>query len=140
MCIRDRFNTDIPKEVNAFILKGHQVYDYIKGDLNGDGREDAILILEYKTVNESVNPFLIPVSYTHLDVYKRQEWIYPPSPLGEGRGEAEGRRETSTMPGYAGSSWYFLRYMDPNNDKEFVSKQASDYWNSVCLLYTSRCV
>jgi leucyl-tRNA synthetase len=59
------------------------------------------------------------------------EWIYPPSPLGEGPGEA--RRETSTMPGYAGSSWYFLRYMDPNNDKEFVSKEASDYWNSVDL-------
>ncbi len=61
------------------------------------------------------------------------EWIYPPSPLGEGRGEAGMRRETSTMPGYAGSSWYFLRYMDPENDKEFVSKQASDYWNNVDL-------
>jgi leucyl-tRNA synthetase len=43
------------------------------------------------------------------------------------------KRETSTMPGYAGSSWYFLRYMDPENDKEFVSKQAAEYWNSVDL-------
>ena len=58
------------------------------------------------------------------------EWVNLPSPSGEGLGM---RRETSTMPGYAGSSWYFLRYMDPNNDKEFVSKQASDYWNSVDL-------
>ncbi len=45
----------------------------------------------------------------------------------------EGRRETSTMPGYAGSSWYFLRYMDPNNANEFCDRKASDYWNQVDL-------
>ncbi|MBC7904735.1 MAG: leucine--tRNA ligase [Gemmatimonadaceae bacterium] len=39
--------------------------------------------------------------------------------------------ETNTMPGYAGSSWYFLRYMDPGNDQEFCSREASDYWNQV---------
>jgi leucyl-tRNA synthetase len=44
-----------------------------------------------------------------------------------------GQRETSTMPGYAGSSWYFLRYMDPKNEKEFCSRQASDYWGQVDL-------
>jgi len=37
------------------------------------------------------------------------------------------------MPGYAGSSWYFLRYMDNNNDSEFASRQATDYWNQVDL-------
>jgi leucyl-tRNA synthetase len=37
------------------------------------------------------------------------------------------------MPGYAGSSWYFLRYMDPHNDKEFCDKRISDYWNQVDL-------
>lgn len=42
-----------------------------------------------------------------------------------------GIREANTMPGYAGSSWYFLRYMDPHNDKEFCSREASDYWNQV---------
>ncbi len=41
--------------------------------------------------------------------------------------------ETSTMPGYAGSSWYFLRYMDPDNDKEFCNRKASDYWGQVDL-------
>jgi leucyl-tRNA synthetase len=40
-------------------------------------------------------------------------------------------RETDTMPGYAGSSWYFLRYMDPKNENEFVSKKAVDYWQNV---------
>ncbi|HMO62165.1 MAG TPA: leucine--tRNA ligase [Ferruginibacter sp.] len=39
--------------------------------------------------------------------------------------------ETNTMPGYAGSSWYFLRYMDPKNENEFCSRQASDYWGQV---------
>ncbi|MEP6926567.1 MAG: class I tRNA ligase family protein, partial [Ginsengibacter sp.] len=39
--------------------------------------------------------------------------------------------ETSTMPGYAGSSWYFLRYMDPHNDETFADKKAIDYWNQV---------
>ena len=42
-----------------------------------------------------------------------------------------GERETNTMPGYAGSSWYFLRYMDPHNDTEFASRKATDYWNQV---------
>lgn len=44
-----------------------------------------------------------------------------------------GKRETSTMPGYAGSSWYFLRYMDPHNDSEFASRKATDYWREVDL-------
>jgi leucyl-tRNA synthetase len=39
--------------------------------------------------------------------------------------------ESTTMPGWAGSSWYYLRYMDPHNDKEFVSKAAADYWKDV---------
>ncbi|MFY7963993.1 MAG: leucine--tRNA ligase [Chitinophagaceae bacterium] len=76
----------------------------------------------------------LPLELPHVEKYG-------PGPDGEGPlanitewiNTPEGRRETSTMPGYAGSSWYFLRYMDPDNDKEFVSKAASDYWNSVDL-------
>ena len=52
-----------------------------------------------------------------------EEWVNTP----------EGQRETNTMPGYAGSSWYFLRYMDPHNDKKFASRKATDYWNQVDL-------
>jgi len=66
---------------------------------------------------------------------------YRPGPEGQGplaniedwvETEA-GERETNTMPGYAGSSWYFLRYMDPHNDAEFASRKAIDYWNQVDL-------
>lgn len=42
-------------------------------------------------------------------------------------------RETDTMPAVAGSSWYFLRYMDPGNDEAFASEQALDYWQNVDL-------
>ena len=43
----------------------------------------------------------------------------------------DAQRETDTMPQWAGSSWYFLRYCDPHNDKEFASKEALDYWMPV---------
>lgn len=64
---------------------------------------------------------------------------YGPGPNGEGPlanmedwvNTENGRRETSTMPGYAGSSWYFLRYMDPHNTETFCDRKASDYWNQV---------
>jgi leucyl-tRNA synthetase len=43
----------------------------------------------------------------------------------------DAKRETDTMPQWAGSSWYFLRYCDPNNDKEFASRESLDYWMPV---------
>jgi leucyl-tRNA synthetase len=42
-----------------------------------------------------------------------------------------GQRETNTMPGYAGSSWYFLRFMDPHNKDTFASRSATEYWREV---------
>ena len=45
----------------------------------------------------------------------------------------KGKRETNTMPQWAGSSWYCLRYMDPHNDKEIVSPEAEAYWKNVDL-------
>jgi leucyl-tRNA synthetase len=47
--------------------------------------------------------------------------------------DTEFMRETDTMPGYAGSSWYFLRYMDSRNENEFASKEALTYWKDVDL-------
>lgn len=56
-----------------------------------------------------------------------EEWLYTKCPKCGGKA----RRETDTMPNWAGSSWYFLRYCDPHNDKEFASKEALDYWMNV---------
>lgn len=55
------------------------------------------------------------------------EWVNVPCPHC-GR---MAKRETDTMPNWAGSSWYWIRYMDPNNDKEFASRDAMDYWGQV---------
>ncbi len=54
-------------------------------------------------------------------------------PNGEDLGGAEYDYELSTMPGWAGSSWYFLRYMDAHNGSEFASKKLMNYWNNVDL-------
>lgn len=56
------------------------------------------------------------------------EWIHQYDSIVPG-----GALETNTMPGYAGSSWYFLRYMDPQNSDVFCDKKVSDYWNQVDL-------
>ncbi len=61
------------------------------------------------------------------------DWKTVPVPNTSETTKEYGIRETNTMPGYAGSSWYFLRYMDPHNDSEFCSRRASDYWNQVDL-------
>ncbi|UEG50415.1 leucine--tRNA ligase [Ferruginibacter lapsinanis] len=74
----------------------------------------------------------LPLELPHVDKYgPGREGEGPLGNLEDWVNTPEGRRETSTMPGYAGSSWYFLRYMDPNNATTFCDKKASDYWNQV---------
>ena len=71
----------------------------------------------------------LPLELPHVD-------NYTPGPEGQGPlaniPEWTAKHlETNTMPGYAGSSWYFLRYMDPHNMEAFCDKKVSDYWNQV---------
>ena len=73
----------------------------------------------------------LPLQLPHVEKYG-------PGPEGEGplanvAAWTARHLETNTMPGYAGSSWYFLRYMDPHNDDSFCSRAASDYWGQVDL-------
>ena len=58
---------------------------------------------------------------------KMTDWVNTTCPCCGG----PAKRETDTMPQWAGSSWYFLRYMDPHNDKALASKEALDYWSPV---------
>ena len=58
---------------------------------------------------------------------KMPDWVNTTCPCCGG----PAKRETDTMPQWAGSSWYFLRYMDPHNDKELASKEALEYWSPV---------
>lgn len=81
------------------------------------------------TMEESDLPLVLPEIDKFLPtetgdppLARAKNWSYKGNPL-----------ETTTMPGWAGSSWYFLRYMDPNNDKELVDRKIADYWGNVDL-------
>lgn len=78
----------------------------------------------------------LPITLPEVDKYLPTEDGEPPLARAERSawGHFEGdRMEFNTMPGWAGSSWYFLRYMDPHNENEFVSKEKVDYWKNVDL-------
>ena len=85
-----------------------------------------------------INGIAYPISENELPLLLPDVDNYGPGPEGEGplanieSWKAE-HYETNTMPGYAGSSWYFLRYMDPGNATAFCSRKASDYWGQVDL-------
>ena len=83
---------------------------------------------------ETELPLLLPEveSYEVTDtgespLAKMTDWVNTACPQCGGQAQ----RETDTMPQWAGSSWYFLRYMDPHNDKALASKEALDYWSPV---------
>ncbi|KAF0241782.1 MAG: leucyl-tRNA synthetase [Chitinophagaceae bacterium] len=79
-----------------------------------------------------------PLSANELPLLLPEVDSYSPGPEGEGPlanipAWVNQQLETNTMPGYAGSSWYFLRYMDPHNTQQFCDRKVSDYWNQVDL-------
>ena len=75
----------------------------------------------------------LPLELPHVENYKPgEEGEGPLANITDWVNVAPGvKRETNTMPGYAGSSWYFLRYMDPHNTHTFADRKATDYWNQV---------
>ena len=88
----------------------------------------------WQPIPESELPLVLPdvAEYEPTDngespLAKITDWVNTTCPKCGGKA----RRETDTMPNWAGSSWYFLRYMDPHNDKEFASMEAMKYWKRV---------
>ena len=88
----------------------------------------------YVPIDESELPLVLPQvdSYEPTDngespLSKMTDWVNTTCPKFGGKA----MRETDTMPQWAGSSWYFLRYMDPHNDESFASKEALNYWHQV---------
>ncbi|MGI5971361.1 MAG: leucine--tRNA ligase [Oscillospiraceae bacterium] len=73
-------------------------------------------VKSYETTGDGESPL------AHMD-----DWVNTVCP----RCGGPARRETDTMPQWAGSSWYFLRYMDPDNDNELVGREAVSYWKQV---------
>jgi len=92
---------------------------------------------KYRELPESALPLELP----EVESYKPTgtgesplaavtDWVETTCPDGSGKA---GRRETNTMPQWAGSCWYYLRYLDPHNDTEFASREKIDYWMPVDL-------
>jgi len=84
------------------------------------------------------NGIAVPLAETALPLKLPHVESYKPGPDGEGplanlKDWTDQHYEANTMPGYAGSSWYFLRYCDPHNTESFASRPATDYWNQVDL-------
>ena len=75
----------------------------------------------------------LPLTLPEIDQYKPTEDGQPPLARAKDWNYGGYPLETSTMPGFAGSSAYYLRYMDPHNGKELVSHEANDYWQDVDL-------
>ena len=94
--------------------------------VHGDDGKDYAL-------DDSELPLILP----EMDDYKGRNGKAPLENATEwkkyDKNGIKGTRETSTMPGSAGSSWYFLRYVDPDNEKEFCDKKLADHWLPVDL-------
>ena len=99
---------------------------------------EPVPILHFDDHTEALDDSELPLVLPELKDYspskkgeapleKASEWV---NVVKNGK---KAKRETSTMPGSAGSSWYFLRYIDPNNDKEFADKKLLEHWLPVDL-------
>lgn len=97
---------------------------------------------DVESMGEKLNPGWFPVKENKLPVILPKVKSYKPTDTGESplaqikswvnttcpKCGGRAKRETDTMPNWAGSSWYFLRYVDPKNKKEFASKKNLEYW------------
>lgn len=118
----------------GFIKTNYKLRDWVFSRQRYWGEPIPIVYCEkcgYVPLPESELPLVLPNvdSYEPTDngespLAKMTDWVNTTCPHCGGHAV----RETDTMPQWAGSSWYFLRYCDPHNDKEFASKEALEYW------------
>ncbi|MFT5725549.1 MAG: leucyl-tRNA synthetase, partial [Bacteroidia bacterium] len=143
-CINSDFlnGLEVPKAVQSAI-------DYIKAKNLGEAQinyklrdagfgrqrywgEPIPVVFDEEQIPSLIPDSELPLTLPKVESYKPtgtgasplasiEDWVNTPN----------GRRETDTMPGWAGSSWYFLRYMDPKNDQTMASKEAIKYWGQV---------
>lgn len=124
VCIEKKLVIEIDGDYH--LDEEQQKYDQLRTEFL---RESGFTEIRFSNEDIQKN---ISASLSKIREYLKEE--HPPllrrGVMGEVK-SAEGTRETSTMPGYAGSSWYFLRYMDPHNNETFADRKATDYWNQV---------
>lgn len=135
----DFINGLSPKEATAKVIERMQIEGLGEAKVNFKMRDAAFSRQRYWGEPFPIrweNGIAYPLSEDELPLELPHVDKYGPGPDGEGplaniESWKEGHYETNTMPGYAGSSWYFLRYMDPHNEHEFADRAATDYWNQV---------
>jgi len=116
---------------------GHVTINYKMRDANFSRQrywgEPFPIVYDKEGIPQTVAKDTLPVTLPYTEDFKpTKDGSSPISRISDWVKMDNGMsRETDTMPAVAGSSWYFLRYMDPQNDKEFASKEALDYWESV---------
>jgi len=125
---------EITKFVGGKIVTKYKLRDWVFSRQRYWGEPIPIIHCEkcgYVPVPEKQLPVLLPKvkSYQPADngespLANIKSWVNTTCPKCSGKAN----RETDTMPNWAGSSWYFLRYVDPKNKKEFASKKALGYW------------
>ncbi|MCW1892184.1 MAG: leucine--tRNA ligase [Candidatus Uhrbacteria bacterium] len=143
----DRYSEDAVAEITSWLEKkqsgekttNYKLRDWIFSRQRYWGEPIPIVICPscgYVPVPEEQLPVLLPdvESYEPTEngespLAKIREWVETTCPHCGGKAE----RETDTMPNWAGSSWYFMRYCDPHNDRAFASEEALKYWMPVNL-------
>ncbi len=105
---------------------GEPIPIYYQGDIPQTVKEEH-LPLELPQIDK-----YLPTEDGEPPLARAQNWDYHPEKGVVKKGDGW-PLETTTMPGWAGSSWYYLRYMDPQNDRKLVSEKAEQYWQNVDL-------
>ena len=91
------------------------------------------IVYDEQDIARAVPANQLPVELPPMEDFRAVSGVSPLERATDWVNSPAGRRETDTMPATAGSNWYYLRYMDPDNDGAFVAREVADYWQDVDL-------
>jgi leucyl-tRNA synthetase len=133
----EEVRTKITESIGGKVVTKYKLRDWVFSRQRYWGEPIPIIHCEkcgYVPVPEKDLPIKLPKVKSYLPTDNGEsplavisKWVNTTCPKCKGKA----KRETDTMPNWAGSSWYYLRYADPKNQKEFVSKQNLKYWTPV---------
>ena len=133
---KEAITSKLEKNGKAIRKTNYRIREWIFARQRYWGEPIPVVTFEDGT-KEALDDSELPLVLPELDDYKGRNGKAPLESATEWKNVTingkKGTLETSTMPGSAASSWYFLRYIDPHNDKEFANKELVDHWMPVDL-------
>ena len=133
---KEAITSKLEKNGKAIRKTNYRIREWIFARQRYWGEPIPVVTFEDGT-KEALDDSKLPLVLPELDDYKGRNGKAPLESATEWKNVTingkKGTLETSTMPGSAASSWYFLRYIDPHNDKEFANKELVDHWMPVDL-------